>query len=281
MIICQSITRHYQNMWVVPILYTLSALCCAIYVFSCYQAALRTHLSVRPFVHMSVCHTFSLYSLRGVIIKFKGVIANDGSYVYVEGHGQKSKVKVTEVKTQFSVFWYVTQIWIHIWRWNDAQCLIWLRRAELPNCFSRSSVKFQDYTTNKIIDFDPNQAFPDCNPSLTSPMVMVWHIKLEVAYKRCPIVFQSHLSHFKFTRDTKSSILAKIRRYRTVTQLYFINGYKMVHKACSSIKEVPNLFSNFRVIRTKSTDSGTDCAFPECNSSLNSLTASRWCKNVV
>ena len=43
----------------------------------------------------------------------------------------RSEVKVTEVKTQFSSFWTVTPIWIHIWRWNDAQSLIWHKRDAL------------------------------------------------------------------------------------------------------------------------------------------------------
>ena len=44
---------------------------------------------------------------------------------------QKAKVKVTEVKTQFSRFRTVTPVWIHIWWWNDAQSLILLRRGAL------------------------------------------------------------------------------------------------------------------------------------------------------
>ena len=43
----------------------------------------------------------------------------------------RSEVKVTEVKTQFSSFRTVTPIWIHIWRWNDAQSLIWHKRDAL------------------------------------------------------------------------------------------------------------------------------------------------------
>ena len=38
--------------------------------------------------------------------------------------------------------------------------------------FSSSSVKFQGHTANgsKIVDFDPNWAFPDCNSSFDSTM---------------------------------------------------------------------------------------------------------------
>ena len=43
----------------------------------------------------------------------------------------RSKVKVTEVKTQFCRFWIVTTVWIHIWWWNHAQSLMLLRWGAL------------------------------------------------------------------------------------------------------------------------------------------------------
>ena len=59
----------------------------------------------------------------------------------------------------------------------------------MPYCFSRSSVKVQGHTALKSIESDPDWAFPDCNSSLNSPMAMKYCTKLEVALKRCPIVF--------------------------------------------------------------------------------------------
>ena len=56
-------------------------------------------------------------------MKFSGVIAIDKSDVHARGKGQESKVKVTEVKTQFSSFRTVTPVWILIWLRNDAQSL--------------------------------------------------------------------------------------------------------------------------------------------------------------
>ena len=53
--------------------------------------------------------------------------------------------------------------------------------GEVPYCFSRSSVKFQGHTALKIVEFDPNWAFPDCNSSLNSPMATKWCTKLQVA----------------------------------------------------------------------------------------------------
>ena len=86
----------------------------------------------------------------------------------------------------------------------------------MPYCFSRSSVKFQGHTTLKIVEFDPNWAFPDCNSSLNSPMAMKCCTKLETAKARCPIVFQGHPSNCKVTRDKTSPILTQIGRFRTI-----------------------------------------------------------------
>ena len=92
----------------------------------------------------------------------------------------------------------------------------WGSIEEVPYCLSRSSVKFQGHIALKIIEFDPNWAFPDCNSSLNSPMAMKCCTKLETAKKRCPIVFQGHPSNFKFTRDKTSPILTQIGRFQTL-----------------------------------------------------------------
>ena len=76
--------------------------------------------------------------------------------------------------------------------------IAWCCLEEVPYCFSRSSLKFQGHTALKIVAFDPDWAFPDCNSSLNSPMAKKWGTKLEVALK-CPIAvlrasikFQGH-----------------------------------------------------------------------------------------
>ena len=86
----------------------------------------------------------------------------------------------------------------------------------MPYCFSRPHVKFQGHTALKIVEFDPNWAFPDSNSSLNSPMAMKCCTKLETAKERCPIVFQGHPSNFKVTRDKTSPILTQIGRFRTI-----------------------------------------------------------------
>ena len=128
----------------------------------------------------------------------------------------------------------------------------WSSIEEMPYCFSISYIKLQGHTAKKIIDFDPNWAFPDCNSSLNSPMATKWCIelqgytdlkivefdsnwafpdsnsslnspmamkcctKLETAKERCPIVFQGHPSNFKVTRDKTSPILTQVGRFRTI-----------------------------------------------------------------
>ena len=83
-----------------------------------------------PSVCLSVT-PFSLCSHHRKILIFSGVITNDKSKVHAKGQGQRSKVKVTEVKTQLNRFRTVTSVWIHIWWWNDAHSLMLLRRGAL------------------------------------------------------------------------------------------------------------------------------------------------------
>ena len=93
----------------------------------------------------------------------------------------------------------------------------------MPYCFSRSSVKLQGHTALKIVEFDPNWAFPDCNSSLNSPMAMKCCTQLETAKERCPLVFQGHRSNFKVTRYKTSPILTQIGRFRTIGQSQLSN----------------------------------------------------------
>ena len=92
----------------------------------------------------------------------------------------------------------------------------WRSTEEVPYCFSRSYIKFQGHTALKIVEFDPNWAFPDSNSSLNSPMAMKCCTKLETIKERCPIVFQGHPSNFKVTRDKTSPILTQIGHFWTI-----------------------------------------------------------------
>ena len=110
----------------------------------------------------------------------------------------------------------------------------WSSIVEVPYCFSRSYVKFQGHTALKIIEFDPNWVFPDCNSSLNSQMAMKCCTKLETAKERCPIVFQGHPSNFKVTRDKTSPILTQIGRFRTIGRSQLSNPSDLPCYTCFS-----------------------------------------------
>ena len=106
---------------------------------------------------------------------------------------------------------------------------------EVSYCFSRSSVKFQGHTALKIVEFDPNWAFPDCNSSLNSPMAMKCCTKLETAKERCPIVFQGHPSNFNITWDKTSQILTQIGHFRTIGRSQLSNHSDLPCYICRHI----------------------------------------------
>ena len=163
--------------------------------------------------------------------------------------------------------------------------IAWCCLGEVPYCFSRSSVKFQGHTALKSVEFDPNWAFPDCNSSLNSSMAKKWCTKLEVALRRCPIVYQGHPSNFKVTQLSKSSNLTQIGRFRTLTQVWiheYTKGYEMMHKAWSSIEEVLYCFSRSSVkfqghTAQKIVEFDPNWSVPDCKSSLNSTMATKFC----
>ena len=157
----------------------------------------------------------------------------------------------------------------------------WWGIGEVPYCFSRSFVKFQGHMGQKISNFHPNLVFPDCNSSLNWLMAMIWCTQLEVALKRCLIVLQGHLSNFKVTRDKKESpILTWIWCFRTVTPVWIDRWLSNDDDAQSLKYHRRGALLIFKVIhqisrshRTKITNFDLNWAFPEGNSSLNSLMA--------
>ena len=145
----------------------------------------------------------------------------------------------------------------------------WSSIVEVPYCFSRSSIKFQGDTALKIVEFDPNWAFPDCNSSLNSPMAMKCCTKLETAKERCPFVFQGHPSNFKVTRYKTSPILTQMGRFRAIGQSQLSNPSDLP-RSRSSVK-----FQGQTALKIVEFD--PDWAFPDCNSTLNSSMATKWC----
>ena len=145
----------------------------------------------------------------------------------------------------------------------------WSSIEEVPYCFWRSSIKFQGHTALKIIEFDPNWAFPDFNSSLNSPMAIKCCTKLETAKERCPIVFQGHPSNFKVTRYKTSPILTQMGLFRTKGRSQLSNPSDL---PCSrwSVK-----FQGHTALKIVKFD--PDWAFPDCNSSLNSPMGMKCC----
>ena len=82
----------------------------------------------------------------------------------------------------------------------------WSSIAEVPYCFLRSYIKLQGHTALKIIKFDPDWVFPHCNSSLNSPMAPKWCTKLEVALKRCPIVFSCDQAALQMVFSVRLSV---------------------------------------------------------------------------
>ena len=145
----------------------------------------------------------------------------------------------------------------------------WNSIVEVPYCFSRSSVKFQGHTALKIVEFDPNWAFPDCNSSLNSPMAMKCCTKLQTAKEKCPIVFQGHPSNFKVTRYKTSPIFTQIGRFRTIGR-----------SQLSIPSDLPCSRSYVKLqghTAKKINDFDPNWAFPDCNSRLNLPMAMKWC----
>ena len=100
-------------------------------IFSCIQAALWTVQSVCLSISLSVRHTFSQCFCHH-IMKFSCL---DWSDVHTKRQGQRSKVKVAEVKKLIlSQFWYfqtVIPVGIRKWQKNYAQSFKWHRKSVL------------------------------------------------------------------------------------------------------------------------------------------------------
>ena len=145
----------------------------------------------------------------------------------------------------------------------------WSSIEEVPYCFSRSSVKFQGHIALKIVEFDSNWAFLDCNSSLNTPMAMKCCTKLETAKKRCPIAFQFHPSNFKVTRDKTSPNLTQIGRFRTIGRSQLSNPSDLPCSR-SSVK-----FQGHTALKIVQFD--PNWPFPDSNASLNTPMATKWC----
>ena len=158
----------------------------------------------------------------------------------------------------------------------------WCCLDEVPYCFSRSSVKFQGHRAKKIVDFEPNWAFPDCNSSLNLPTAMKWYTKLEAAWESALLSFKV-ICQMSRSHGTKNCwFWPKLSVSGLQLQLEFTHGFQMMHKAYCSIEEVSYCFSRSFVkfqchAGQKFNNFDPNWAFPDCNSSLDSLMDLKWC----
>ena len=165
---------------------------------------LSIRLSVCPSVSLSIM-PFSQCSCYHIIIKLSGDITISKCEAHAESQGQRSKVKITMVKIklpQLVCFRTIIPVQIHMWLWNNAQSFKWYIRGAL--LFLRSSSKFNGNMSKKNWWFLPH--WPKLNSCLNSQIATKCCAKLEIAQKRCTIVFQGYLSNFKVTRAEKSII---------------------------------------------------------------------------
>ena len=147
-------------------------------IFSCDQAALWMVFSVRPSVCLFVT-PFSLCSHHRIIMKFQEwlPVTKVTSMQKIKVRGQRSRSQRSQPNLTVSGLWLQFKFTYDDEMMYIASCCL----GEVPYCFSRLSVKFQGHTALKIVEFDPDWAFPDCNSSLNSPMATKCGTMLEVA----------------------------------------------------------------------------------------------------
>ena len=163
----------------------LFKICMQCFVFSCDRAAIWLVQSVCPSICPSICLSVCLSHL------FHHVPIIVSSWNFQEWLPRSKvmsmqKVKVWDQRSRsqrstpnLAVSRLLLQFEFTFG--NEIMHIAGSSIEEVPYCFSRSSVKFQGHTALKIVEFDPDWGFPDCNLSLKSPMATKWCTKLEVA----------------------------------------------------------------------------------------------------
>ena len=128
--------------------------------------------------------------------------------------GQRSRT--TEVMTPFSRFRTVTPVWIHIWRWEDAQSLMLLRRGVLL-FFKVTCQNFKVSRTNKSTILTIIERLRTVTPVWIQQWL--WNNAQSLSYHRrgAPLFFKVIRNNFKVTRDKNLPILTRIESFRTVT----------------------------------------------------------------
>ena len=120
----------------------------------------------------------------------------------------------------------------------------WLKWCPCKSQGQNSKLK----VTNVKTYFVPIWGFPDRNSSFSWQMATEWCWKLEVVWKRCPIVFQGHASNFKVTRVKNRRFWPQLGGFGLELLFKFTDGYKMIHKTWSGLETVSYFFEVIRQI---------------------------------
>ena len=145
-------------------------------VFSCDQAALQMVFSVCASVPLS--HLFDYFPIILSSWNFQELLpmTKVRSMQKVKVRGQRSRSQRSQPNLTVSGLYLQFEFTYD----DEMMHIAWCCLEEVPYSFSRSSVKFHGHTALKIVEFDPDWAFPDCNFSLNSPMATKWCTKLKV-----------------------------------------------------------------------------------------------------
>ena len=144
----------------------------------------------------------------------------------------------------------------------------WCSIEEVPYCFPRPSIKFQGHKGQKIDDLDQIWARLLGRSQLSNPS--------DLPCSRSSVKFQRHMA-------LKIVELIQIGRFWTVTPVWIHKWLRNDAQSCKNRWRGDLLF--FKVIRQISRSRGSENrpiwprlgAFPDCNSSLNSPMATKWC----
>ena len=154
----------------------------------------------------------------------------------------------------------------------------WSSIEEVPYCFSRSSVKFQGYTALKIVKFDLDWAFPDCNSSLNSPIATKWCTK----QRRGALLFLAATKQLYewFSLSVRLSVCLSVRPSVCLSHLFDYVPIILSSWNFQELLPVTKVTSMQKVKvrgqRSRSQRSRPKFSFPDCNSSLNSHMMMKW-----
>ena len=113
----------------------------------------------------------------------------------------------------------------------------WRSIKEVPYCFSRPSIKFQDHTGQTNLQFYLNWEFPGCN---SSSMALKWYTKLAVVKKNTLLLLGVIHQFLKSYLTKNRQFWPQLRVSELQLQLEFTDSFQMIYKSCCSIAKVPD-----------------------------------------